>query len=88
MPDLRVTDAEIDATAARLREAARPIADSYCFDPAVTGSEVVAAALGEADTMLVRIFSALSAASGDAAADAAAIAAALSEADERLAAAG
>lgn len=88
MPDLKVTDAELDATAARLREASRPIQDAVSFAPGIVGSDIVAAALGEAVDLLGRLGEALSAVSEDTATDAVGIGVALSEADARLAGAG
>lgn len=88
MADLRVTDVELDATAARLREAASPISDPYCIDPSVTGSDAVAAALADADALLGRIIAALARVSDSAAADAQTIGTALTDADARLAARG
>ena len=84
MPDLKVTDAELDATAARLREASLPIHDGVSFAPAIVGSDIVATALGEAVDLFGHLGDALSAVAEDTAADAAGIGVALSEVDARL----
>lgn len=84
--DLHITDADIAASASRLRTAADPVVDSVCFSSAVTGSADVAAALDGADSLMRRLMGALAAVVLDTATDAEAIGTTLGDADSQLAA--
>ena len=53
--DLHITDADIAASASRLRTAAEPVVDSVCFSSAVTGSADVAAALDAFEAAVLAI---------------------------------
>lgn len=85
MADLAITDADLAAAVQRLRETGAPVTDAACIASAVTGSEVVAAALDETDSLVRHIADALSSVALGAATDPDAIAAAMSDADWSLA---
>lgn len=84
--DLHIADADLAASAQRLREAAAPVLDTVCFSSSVTGSTDVGAALDEAEQLIRRIMDALSAVALDTATDAETIAVALTDTDSQLAA--
>jgi hypothetical protein len=85
MPDLKITDVEVEQTVARLREASAAVAAGFALDPMATGSEVVAAALGDADALIGQLAVALAGAAEEASADARLIGGALTDIDTRLA---
>lgn len=85
MSDLAITTADIDSGVARLRDAAVAVTDAVCFAPGVTGSDLVAAALGDADSIVRRVADALSGTADSAATDGELISATLDETDLALA---
>lgn len=67
MTDLKVTDAELQAAVARLGDAAVTTLASGSLGSAGLGSDVVAAALGEVDGLILTVAQALSTAATSAA---------------------
>ncbi|WP_137845755.1 hypothetical protein [Microbacterium sp. 2FI] len=85
MPDLKITDVEIEQTVARLREASVAASAGFALDPTVTGSDAVAAALGDADALIEQLAVGLAGVAEEASADARLIGVALTDIDTRLA---
>lgn len=88
MSVLRVTDADLADAATRLRAAAAPAAGvGVCLAGTSTGSDIVASAIAETDTLVRRLLDALVAVSDALALDTDGVAAVLAATDADLAAA-
>ena len=84
MTDLDVQNDALDAAQARLTAGATPVITS-CLSFAGAGSASVEAALGEAESLLTQILSALAQTAMNSAADAASVASTFTASDEKLA---
>ena len=84
MTDLDVQKDALDAAQARLTAGATPVITS-CLSFAGAGSASVEAALGEAESLLTQILSALAQTATHTAADAASVASTFTASDEKLA---
>lgn len=85
MSDLAVTDADIETAVSRLQQAAVPVGDLACAAPGVAGSDAVASAIGEADSLVRRMLDALSGSAEATRSDTALIGTTLGETDQTLA---
>ena len=84
MTDLDVQKDALDAAQSRLTAGATPVITS-CLSFAGAGSTSVEAALGEAESLLTQILSALAQTAMNSAADAASVASTFTASDEKLA---
>lgn len=85
MTDLKVTDAELQAVISRLGDAALTTLESSSLGSGALGSEIVDAAFGEVDGLILTVARALSTAAGSAATATADAAVVLEKSDKSLA---